>query len=180
MRKQYGSHKAKKVFYASKNKGTIKGVDMPKVGGKQFGYGAKGKKAAKKYAKKHGLKVKKKKNPGYYAENNVASRINNLLAKLNEHQFRRGMSPEEGKKRGEEAKEGVATETERREAFKTKPSERSPRQKRVQRGSRRRYQRTGKSIFKAPGGGRRERAVQAAMQGVHLGRRLGGRGRRER
>jgi hypothetical protein len=27
MRKQYGSKKAKKVFYASKNKGNIKGVD---------------------------------------------------------------------------------------------------------------------------------------------------------
>ena len=27
MAKQYGSKKGKKVFYASKNKGTIKGVD---------------------------------------------------------------------------------------------------------------------------------------------------------
>jgi hypothetical protein len=41
---------------------------MPNVDGKQFGYGPKGKKAAKKYAKKHGLKVKHKDNPGYYAE----------------------------------------------------------------------------------------------------------------
>jgi hypothetical protein len=41
---------------------------MPKVGKKHFGYGKEGRKAAKIYAKKHGLKVKKKKNPGYYAE----------------------------------------------------------------------------------------------------------------
>ena len=51
---------------------------MPEVGGKQFGYGAKGKKAAKKYAKKHGLKVKKKKNPGYYAEDTVERILSRL------------------------------------------------------------------------------------------------------
>ena len=41
---------------------------MPNVDGKQFGYGPKGKKAAKAYAKKTGKKVSKKKNPGYYVE----------------------------------------------------------------------------------------------------------------
>ena len=41
---------------------------MPTVGGKHFGYGPKGKKAAKKYAKREGLTVKHKSNPGYYAE----------------------------------------------------------------------------------------------------------------
>jgi hypothetical protein len=34
---------------------------MPKVGGKHFGYGPKGRKAAKKYAKKTGKKVVRKK-----------------------------------------------------------------------------------------------------------------------
>jgi|TARA_R110002012_G_scaffold255266_1_gene435033 hypothetical protein len=55
---------------------------MPNVNGKQFGYGPKGKKAAKKYAKKHGLKVKHKDNPGYYAESedqNSYKRIYNIL-----------------------------------------------------------------------------------------------------
>ena len=46
---------------------------MPKVDGKQFGYGPKGKKAAKAYAKKMGKKVSKKKNPGYYVESFAAS-----------------------------------------------------------------------------------------------------------
>ena len=82
MRKQYGKKEGEKVFYASKNKGTIKGVDMPEVGGKSFGYGKKGKAAAKKYAKKHGLKVKKKKNPGYYAESTVAEKINRVLSSI--------------------------------------------------------------------------------------------------
>ena len=41
---------------------------MPKVKGKDFGYGPKGKKAAKRYAEKHGKTVKHKSNPGYYAE----------------------------------------------------------------------------------------------------------------
>ena len=31
MRKQYGSEEGKKVFYASKNKGTIKGVEEGRV-----------------------------------------------------------------------------------------------------------------------------------------------------
>ena len=101
-----------------------------------------------------------------------------IYESLIESQFRRGMSSKEGKKRGEESKEGTASEKKRREAFKTPPGKRTKAQKRIQRGSRRRYQRTGKSPFKAPGGGKRERAVQAAMQGVHLGRRLGGRGRK--
>ena len=56
---------------------------MPNVDGKQFGYGPKGKKAAKKYAKKHGLKVMHKDNPGYYAESkteiNTYERIYSLL-----------------------------------------------------------------------------------------------------
>lgn len=30
MQKQYGKKKAEEVFYASKNKGKIKGVDKPK------------------------------------------------------------------------------------------------------------------------------------------------------
>ena len=91
MRKQYGKKEGEKVFYASKNKGTIKGVDMPEVGGKSFGYGKKGKAAAKKYAKKHGLKVKKKKNPGYYAESTVAEKINRVLSSIlgEGHQFSR-------------------------------------------------------------------------------------------
>ena len=55
---------------------------MPEVGGKHFGYGSKGKKAAKKYAKKFGMKVKHKSNPGYYAESTVAGRINSVLSKL--------------------------------------------------------------------------------------------------
>ena len=122
---------------------------MPKVGKKTFGYGSEGKKAASKYAKKHGLKVSKKSNPGYYAEATVASRINNLLSKLFEGQFRRGMSPEEGKKRGEESREGTASEEERREAFKTPPGKRTKAQQRTQRGSRRRYQRTGKTPFRS-------------------------------
>jgi hypothetical protein len=37
---------------------------MPKVGGKKFGYGSKGMAAAKKYAKKTGKKVVKKKARG--------------------------------------------------------------------------------------------------------------------
>tara|TARA_R110002124_G_scaffold204087_1_gene370535 strand:+ start:1046 stop:2215 length:1170 start_codon:yes stop_codon:yes gene_type:complete len=41
---------------------------MPEVNGKHFGYGPKGKKAAKRYAKKHGKTVKHRDNPGYYAE----------------------------------------------------------------------------------------------------------------
>tara|TARA_R110000824_G_scaffold351071_1_gene537969 strand:+ start:2837 stop:3298 length:462 start_codon:yes stop_codon:yes gene_type:complete len=56
---------------------------MPNVRGKNFGYGPKGKKAARKYAKKHGLKVKHKDNPGYYAESktemNSYDRIYTLL-----------------------------------------------------------------------------------------------------
>jgi len=43
-------------------------ISMPKVGEKKFGYGKKGQKAARTYAKKHDLTVKKKENPGYYAE----------------------------------------------------------------------------------------------------------------
>lgn len=31
MRKEYGKKKARKVFYASRNKGTIKGVERRKV-----------------------------------------------------------------------------------------------------------------------------------------------------
>ena len=38
---------------------------MPKVGTKKFAYTEKGKKAAKKYAKKTGKKLKKAKNVGY-------------------------------------------------------------------------------------------------------------------
>ena len=57
---------------------------MPKVGKKTFGYGSEGKKAASKYAKKHGLKVSKKSNPGYYAEGTIASRINRVLFSLSE------------------------------------------------------------------------------------------------
>jgi hypothetical protein len=34
---------------------------MPKVGSKKFSYDEKGKRAAKRYAKKHGMKVKKSK-----------------------------------------------------------------------------------------------------------------------
>ncbi len=30
MKKQYGAKKGKSVFYAARNKGTIKGVDKPK------------------------------------------------------------------------------------------------------------------------------------------------------
>mgnify|MGYP003132711611 CR=1 FL=1 len=41
---------------------------MPKVGGKHFGYGKEGRAKAKRYARTHGLKVKHKPNPGYYAE----------------------------------------------------------------------------------------------------------------
>ncbi len=40
---------------------TNKGKDMPKVGKKKFSYTKKGKAAAKRYAKKKGLKVSKKK-----------------------------------------------------------------------------------------------------------------------
>ena len=57
---------------------------MPKVGKKTFGYGSEGKKQASKYAKKHGLKVSKKSNPGYYAESSMGSRINNVLNILRE------------------------------------------------------------------------------------------------
>ena len=46
---------------------------MPVVNGKHFGYSAKGKKAAKKYAKKTGKKIKHKKNPGYYVESGAES-----------------------------------------------------------------------------------------------------------
>jgi len=31
MQKQYGKKKGKRVFYASRNKGTIKGVDKPRT-----------------------------------------------------------------------------------------------------------------------------------------------------
>ena len=44
---------------------------MPKVGKKHFPYTSAGKKKAKKYAKKRGLKVKGSKNPGYYAEGTI-------------------------------------------------------------------------------------------------------------
>jgi hypothetical protein len=57
---------------------------MPTVGKKHFGYGKKGKKAAKKYAKKRGLKVKHKSNPGYYAEDrNYKNRLYKALIELN-------------------------------------------------------------------------------------------------
>ena len=94
------------------------------------------------YGTRRGRPKKKK-----VVEATVASRINNLLSKLFEGQFRRGMSPEEGKKRGEESKEGTASEGERREAFKTPPGKRTRAQQRTQQGSRRRYQRTGKTPF---------------------------------
>jgi len=57
---------------------------MPRVGKKQFGYGETGKRAAKKYADKHGLKVKLKSNPGYYAEDtNYKNRLYKALIELN-------------------------------------------------------------------------------------------------
>lgn len=34
MKKEYGPSKGKEVFYASKNKGVVKGVDKPKKKGK--------------------------------------------------------------------------------------------------------------------------------------------------
>jgi hypothetical protein len=46
MKKQYGKDKAEQVFYASRNKGTIKGVD-PESGGKG-GKGAKPKASGRK------------------------------------------------------------------------------------------------------------------------------------
>lgn len=57
---------------------------MPNVDGKQFGYGPKGKKAAKKYAKKHGLEVKHKDNPGYYAESFYNKVFNKLIENASE------------------------------------------------------------------------------------------------
>ena len=55
---------------------------MPVVNGKHFGYGTKGKKAAKKYAKKTGKKVKHKKNPGYYVENTLGDSLWNTYKNL--------------------------------------------------------------------------------------------------
>ena len=47
---------------------------MPKAGKKHFPYTKAGKKKAKKYAKKRGLKVKGSKNPGYYAEGTIMNK----------------------------------------------------------------------------------------------------------
>lgn len=43
MKKQYGKDKAEQVFYASRNKGTIKGVDPESKGGKPKTRGRKSK-----------------------------------------------------------------------------------------------------------------------------------------
>ena len=72
---------------------------MPNVDGKQFGYGPKGKKAAKKYAKKHGLEVKHKDNPGYYAESFYNKVFNKLIENASEGY------PEKGIKGGTKAAE---------------------------------------------------------------------------
>ena len=53
---------------------------MPNVGRKKFKYTKKGKDEAEAYAKKHGRKVNRKKNPGYTFE----STVNSVLNKLNE------------------------------------------------------------------------------------------------
>ena len=45
---------------------------MPKAGKKHFPYTKAGKKRAQKYAKKHGLKVKGSKNPGYVPEGAIS------------------------------------------------------------------------------------------------------------
>ena len=61
---------------------------MPIVGKgknkKKFGYGKKAKKKAHAYAKRHGLSVTHKSNPGYYAENNnYKNRLYTALIELN-------------------------------------------------------------------------------------------------
>ena len=84
---------------------------------------------------------------------------------LTEAQFRRGMSSKEGKKRGQEAEEGTASEKERRAAFKTHPGKRTKAQQRTQRGSRRRYQRTGKTPFKTGRAMSTERNIEKAGLG---------------
>ena len=47
---------------------------MPKAGKKHFPYTKAGKKRAQKYAKKHGLKVKGSKNPGYSTEGTIMNK----------------------------------------------------------------------------------------------------------
>ena len=68
---------------------------MPVVNGKHFGYSVKGKKAAKKYAKKTGKKVKRKKNPGYYVEDggSIWNTYKNLALVLEKKKFKDPPTP---------------------------------------------------------------------------------------
>lgn len=103
---------------------------MPNVDGKQFGYGPKGKKAAKAYAKKMGKKVSKKKNPGYYVESFASSlkeRIDALFEGRRAHRGHRDVAgrrlskPTPTKRTPEEAaaaaEKGEAAHNKRRAKF---------------------------------------------------------------